>query len=422
MNLLGGCGLAVAITVGYLWFNTANLFEFIRIAKLSPDDMRCLLPIAMLAFAALTKSAQFPFSGWLLGAMVAPTPSSALLHSATMVKAGVYLLIRLTTAMADNYVGNMVALIGGFTFLVASCLAISVSDGKKVLAYSTISNLGLIVACTGCGYAETIWAAVFLVIFHAVSKSMLFQCVGAIENTIGSRDVEDMQGLMSIFPKLAFILMIGIAGMFLAPFGMLISKWAALKAFIDTKSVYVSSLMVLFICFGSATTMFYWTKWMSKILGPATREKSRDLTKKNEYISMFFHATLMVALILGFPWLSQNVLKPLSRNMFGAVEQVISQENIIIMIVLLVGVFVIPAFNYIMTKNSKYRPVLTYMGGANAGDNMSFVSATGEAKEMHVANFYMEEIMGEKKLFTPAIIISAFLIIVYMIIVIGGAF
>ena len=226
---------------------------------------------------------------------------------------------------------------------------------------------------------------------------------------------------MSIFPKLAFILMIGIAGMFLAPFGMLISKWAALKAFIDTKSVYVSTLMVLFISFGSATTMFYWTKWMSKILGAAKREKSRDLTKKNEYISMFFHAFLMVALILGFPWLSQNVLKPLSRSMFGAVEQVISRENIIIMIVLLVGVFVIPFVNYLMTKNGKYKPVITYMGGANAGDNMNFISATGEAKEMHVANFYMEEIMGEKKLFTPAIMISTFVIIVYLIIVIGGA-
>ncbi len=421
MNLLGGCGLAVAISVGILWFNTANLFEIIKLAEYNPTDMKYLLPIAMLAFAALTKSAQFPFSGWLLGAMVAPTPSSALLHSATMVKAGVYLLIRLSSAMADNYVGNMVALIGGFTFLAASCLAISVTDGKKVLAYSTISNLGLIVACAGCGYEETIWAAVFLVIFHAVSKSMLFQCVGAIENTTGSRDVEDMQGLMSIFPKLALILMIGIAGMFLAPFGMLISKWAALKAFIDTESVYVSTLMVLFICFGSATTMFYWTKWMSKILGASPREKSRDLTKKNEYISMFFHAFLMVALILGFPWLSTNVLKPLSRDMFGAVMQVISRQNIIIMIVLLVGIFVIPFVNYLMTKNTKYKEVITYMGGANAGDNMNFISATGDPREMHVANFYMEEIFGEKKLSLPVIITSGFIIIVYLIIVIGGA-
>ncbi|MCR5416020.1 MAG: NADH-quinone oxidoreductase subunit L [Pseudobutyrivibrio sp.] len=422
MNLLGGCGIAAAIAVGILGYGTVNLYDIIANAIASPADMLCLLPIACLAFAALTKSAQFPFSGWLLGAMVAPTPSSALLHSATMVKAGVYLLIRVSAAMADNYVGNMVALIGGFTFLVASCLAISVSDGKKVLAYSTISNLGLIVACTGCGYEETIWAAVFLVIFHAVSKSMLFQCVGAIENTTGSRDVEDMQGLASIFPKLACILMIGIAGMFLAPFGMLISKWAALKAFIDTNSVYVSTLMVMFICFGSATTMFYWTKWMSKILGASPREKSRDLTKKNEYISMFFHAVLVIALILGFPWLSQNVLKPLTNSMFGTDVQVISYQNIIIMIVLLVGIFVIPCLNYFMTKNQKAKQVITYMGGANAGDNMSFISSTGDAKEMHISNFYMEDIMGEKKLFTPAIMISTFIIIVYMIIVIGGAF
>ncbi|MBE5914306.1 MAG: NADH-quinone oxidoreductase subunit L [Pseudobutyrivibrio ruminis] len=422
MNLLGGCGLAAAISVGYLWYGTVNLFDYIDLVQADPTNIRNMLPIACLAFAALTKSAQFPFSGWLLGAMVAPTPSSALLHSATMVKAGVYLLIRISVAMADNYVGNMVALIGGFTFLAASCLAISVSDGKKVLAYSTISNLGLIVACTGCGYEETIWAAVFLVIFHAVSKSMLFQCVGAIENTTGSRDVEDMQGLISIFPKLAVILMIGIAGMFLAPFGMLISKWAALKAFIDTTSVYVSTLMVLFICFGSATTMFYWTKWMSKILGASPREKSRDLTKKNEYISMFFHAFMMLALILGFPWLSKHVLKPLSNDMFGTATQVISYQNMVIMIVLLVGIFVVPFVNYVLTKGQKAKQVITYMGGANAGDNFNFVSATGDPKEMHIANFYMEEIMGEKKLFTPAIMISTFIIIVYMIIVIGGAF
>ncbi len=422
MNLLGGCGIAIAIAVGFLSLHTVNLYDVIDVAMANPGNMFYLIPIAFLAFAALTKSAQFPFSGWLLGAMVAPTPSSALLHSATMVKAGVYLLIRISPAMADNYVGNMVALVGGFTFLVASCLAISVSDGKKVLAYSTISNLGLIVACTGCGYEETIWAAVFLVIFHAVSKSMLFQCVGAIENTTGSRDIEDMQGLMSLFPKLAFILMIGIAGMFLAPFGMLISKWAALKAFIDAQSPLVSTLMVLFICFGSATTMFYWTKWMAKILGQAGKEKTRDLTKPNEYVSMFFHAVLVVALILGFPWLSQHVLKPLTSMIYGEANQVISYQNITIMIILLVGVFVVPCINYLMTKNQKAKQVITYMGGANAGDNFNFVSSTGEAKEMHISNFYMEEIMGEKTLFSPALIVSTVIIIVYLILVVGGAF
>jgi ech hydrogenase subunit A len=75
-----------------------------------------------------------------------------------------------------------------------------------------------------------------------------------------------------------------------------------------------------------------------------------------------------------------------------------------------------------MTKNQKGREVITYMGGANYGDNFNFVSATGDAKEMHISNFYMEDIMGEKKLFTPAVMISTFIVIVYLIIVIGGAF
>ena len=421
MNLLGGCGIAAAIGYAIICFDTVSLYDVIANVSLTGGAALALVPVALLAFAALTKSAQFPFSGWLLGAMVAPTPSSALLHSATMVKAGVYLLIRLSCAMADNYVGQMVALVGGFTFLVASCLAITVSDGKKVLAYSTISNLGLIVACTGCGYQETIWAAVFLVIFHAASKSMLFQCVGAIENTTGSRDIEDMQGLAARFPKLAFILLMGIAGMFLAPFGMLISKWAALKAFIDATSAITSTMMVLFICFGSATTMFYWTKWMAKILGKSPKEKTRDLTKPNEYISMFFHAVLMIALILGFPVLSKYVLSPLTTDMFGDSYQVISTNNMIIMIIMLCGIFVVPFLNYVFTKKHTGKEVIAYMGGANTGDNFSFVSSTGDSKELKISNFYMDDIFGEKKLFTPAIIISTFVIIVFLIIIIGGA-
>ena len=112
---------------------------------------KAVIPVALLSVAGLTKSAQLPFSSWLLGAMVAPTPSSALLHSATMVKAGVYLLIRLAPALAYTPTGMTVAFLGGFTFIADSMMAIAQNDGKKVLAFSTISNLGLIVACAGIG-------------------------------------------------------------------------------------------------------------------------------------------------------------------------------------------------------------------------------------------------------------------------------
>ena len=159
-----------------------------------------------LSLAGMTKSAQLPFSTWLLGAMVAPTPSSALLHSATMVKAGVYLLIRISPALEGNLVGIIVSSIGGFTFIMASMMAIAQNDAKKVLAFSTISNLGLIVACSGIGVEETVWAAVFLMVFHAVSKSMLLQSAGATQNTLGSTHIEDMCGLSILVPTLSYIM------------------------------------------------------------------------------------------------------------------------------------------------------------------------------------------------------------------------
>ncbi len=216
MNLLGGLGFAVAIALMAQLHGTLQLLEVVNIGA--------LLPLMCLSLAGMTKSAQLLFSTWLLGAMVAPTPSSALLHSATMVKAGVYLLIRISPALEGNLVGIIVSSIGGFTFIMASMMAIAQNDAKKVLAFSTISNLGLIVGCSGIGVEETVWAAVFLMVFHAVSKSMLFQSVGATENTLGSRDIEDMHGLIIRVPKLAYIMGIGIAGMYLAPFGMLISS------------------------------------------------------------------------------------------------------------------------------------------------------------------------------------------------------
>ena len=296
-------------------------------------------------------------------------------------------------------------------------MAIAQSDGKKVLAYSTISNLGLIVACAGAGYQETIWAAVFLIIFHAVSKSMLFQCVGAIENTTGSRDIEDMQGLAIRYPKLAFILMVGIAGMFLAPFGMLISKWAALKAFVDAPS----ALMVLFIVFGSSTTMFYWTKWFAKILG-IHQTKGKDLTKPNEYISMYFHAILLIILCVGFPFMSRFVIEPLMNDMYGTSNQVISDGNIAIMVIMICAIFVVPMVNYFLTKNRKDKEIMIYMGGANTGDNKSFIDSMGESKELQVSNWYMTNWFGEDKLMKPAEVAGVAIIMIFLCVIIGGAF
>lgn len=135
-------------------------------------------------------------------------------------------------------------------------MAISQSNGKRVLAYSTIANLGLITACAGVGTAEAIWAAIFLVIFHAIAKSLLFLCVGTAEHHIGSRDIEDMDLLFERMPRLSRMMIVGIMIMFLAPFGMLVAKWATLVTFVDTRQF----ALLLMLAFGSAATFMFWAK------------------------------------------------------------------------------------------------------------------------------------------------------------------
>jgi ech hydrogenase subunit A len=165
MNLAGGLAFALAIVWFYRQAGSIELQTLI-----ASKQSLALLPAALLCFAGITKSAQLPFSSWLLGAMVAPTPVSALLHSSTMVKAGVYLVLRMAPSVAGTKVGMMVALVGAVTFVVGSLAAITTSEAKRVLAWSTVANLGLIVLCGGIGTYEAVWAGILLIIFHAVAK------------------------------------------------------------------------------------------------------------------------------------------------------------------------------------------------------------------------------------------------------------
>ena len=410
MNLLGGFGFAIAIVYSAATGGTVQLTDVVMSGA--------AIPVVLLAFAALTKSAQMPFSSWLLGAMVAPTPSSALLHSATMVKAGVYLLIRLAPALAGTLGGMMVAFIGGFTFIVASMMAIAQNDGKKVLAFSTISNLGLIVACAGIGVEETVWAAVLLMIFHSVAKSMLFQAVGSIENSLGTRDIEAMHGLLLRLPKLTYIMGIGIAGMYLAPFGMLISKWVALKSFVDADNY----LLVLFLAYGSATTMLYWTKWLSKLISlHHTKEPVTDRTHRDQYLSMFVHAGVTLLLCLVFPWVSSRIVDPIVRTLFGASHEVLSMNVLTTMAIMLVSVLFVPTLMFILTRTTHRDYVPIYMGGANVGDNTYFVNSYGEPEHLYLSNWYMRFEFGMRRLMRPSVIVSAGTLVVMLCMVIGGA-
>ncbi len=385
MNLLGGLAFAGAL----IWLaSTGGGMELDKL--IATGGIIALVPAVLISFAGITKSAQFPFSSWLVGAMIAPTPVSALLHSSTMVKAGVYVMVRFAPVLQGTTPGYMIALVGGFTFLLASAIAISQSNAKKVLAYSTIANLGLIVACAGIGTYEAIWAAILLIIFHAVSKSLLFLCVGTVEHQIGSRDIEDMNGLITRMPKVAVMMLIGMAGMFLAPFGMLISKWAAIRAFIDAP---YGVIFVVILAFGSALTVFFWAKWMGRLISvtPSAEDAERRVSR-TEWLVLSLLAGLMVLATVLFPLISSYLVEPWLLAIYGQVT-LLAQENVAIMLIMLM---VLPISMLYYRKD--HRQLKPYMGGMTTTNRMHFTGAIGIDREVTLGNYYLENYFGEQKI------------------------
>lgn len=170
--------------------------------------------LLLILLGAFTKSAQFPFHFWLPNAMAAPTPVSAYLHSATMVKAGIFLLARL----APIFIGaalyhNIVTFVGLFTLCMAAGFAIFKEDLKGLLAYSTISHLGLIVCLLGIGSPLAVAAAIFHIINHATFKAALFMIAGIIDHETGTRDLRKLSGIWQLLPFTGTLTMITAASM-----------------------------------------------------------------------------------------------------------------------------------------------------------------------------------------------------------------
>jgi len=389
MNLAGGLAFAVAIVWLHRQTGSIELQTLITMGMHGgADKLLVLLPAALLCFAGITKSAQLPFSSWLLGAMVAPTPVSALLHSSTMVKAGVYLVLRMAPAVTGTKVGMMVALVGAVTFVVGSLAAITSSEAKRVLAWSTVANLGLIVLCGGIGTYEAVWAGILLIIFHAVAKCLLFLCVGVVEHKLHSRNIEDMSGLVVRMPRVAIMMQVGMAGMFLAPFGMLISKWAVLKAVVDA---YPS--LSVFIAFGSAATLFFWVKWMGKlvqVVGPAERIKKEMVLGEAIALYDLSAATAMACLL--FPLISSHFIEP---YIFAVFNQPVSlgEGNVIIMTIMMAMVMLFPLS--FMNYGRGVKVVDAYLGGANVHSSVQFRSIADSVQDVEIGNYYLRNIFSE---------------------------
>ncbi|MBL8595983.1 MAG: monovalent cation/H+ antiporter subunit A [Devosia sp.] len=198
---MGGLALFVAmLLIGHI-VGSYELDDVLASGKTLVESP--LYPVTLILFlvAAFTKSAQFPFQFWLPNAMTAPTPVSAYLHSATMVKAGVFLLTRFWPVMSDSELWFAIVTYTGLaTLIFGAAAALFQRDLKGLLAYSTISHLGLITTLLGMGTPLAAVAAIFHIANHATFKASLFMAVGIIDHETGTRDVRKLSGLWRLMP------------------------------------------------------------------------------------------------------------------------------------------------------------------------------------------------------------------------------
>ncbi|TXI35809.1 MAG: monovalent cation/H+ antiporter subunit A [Aquipseudomonas alcaligenes] len=216
LAVTGGGGLALLAGILLIGHIVGSFELSVVLAAGEQIRAHALYPVALVLvlLGAFTKSAQFPFHFWLPHAMAAPTPVSAYLHSATMVKAGVFLLARLYPALADSELWfYLVSLTGLTTLLVGAGMALFQHDLKGLLAFSTISHLGLIVLLLGLNTPLSNVAAVFHIINHATFKASLFMAAGIIDHETGSRDMRRINGMWKYLPHTAVLAMVASSAM-----------------------------------------------------------------------------------------------------------------------------------------------------------------------------------------------------------------
>jgi ech hydrogenase subunit A len=319
--------------------------------------------------------------------------------------------LRFASILQDTSVGLVIALIGAVTFLITSLIAITENNAKRVLAYSTIANLGLVILCAGIGTQQAVWAGILLIIFHAVAKGLLFLCVGTVEHRKHSREIEMMEGLITSMPVMGTFMLIGMAGMFLAPFGMLISKWAVLKALVD-----VCPLLAVLVAFGGAANLFFWVKWMGKILlavNPPTGEE-KDVSRE-EFFALGTLAALTIVACALFPLISTYYIEPYLYTFYGHMFSM-SSGNITIMFIMLGLILLFPLMSINYDRDTKF--VAPYLGGANTDTPGTFKDSLGNSRPFTMKNYMLEEFFAEKKLYPWGIGISWILLIIMIVLLI----
>jgi multicomponent Na+:H+ antiporter subunit A len=265
--------------------------------------------LVCILIGAFTKSAQAPFGSWLPGAMVAPTPISAYLHSATMVKAGVYLVGRLSPIFATTGSWRVLVLtVGATTMIIGGLRALRQHDLKLLLAYGTVSQLGFLMLLFGTGVYQIAQAGVALLLAHGAFKAALFMVVGIVDHEVGTRDIRELHGFGRSWRPTVVVGVLGAASMAgLPPLFGFIAKEKALDAFGEHGGFIGSGVLLAVIVIGSILTFAYSARFVLGLLGKFGTSEADRRSPAAHAPSAFFLApaavltvfTVMVGLVPG---------------------------------------------------------------------------------------------------------------------------
>ena len=339
ITVSGGLCMLGGFILLYLITDSFSIREMVHQVQLIAGHELFIPAMILILLGAFTKSAQFPFYIWLPDAMEAPTPVSAYLHSATMVKAGIYVIARFSPIFAFSAQWFwIVSLVGLFTMVWGSFHAVKQTDLKSILAFSTVSQLGMIISMLGVSaaalhyghteyYTVAAMAAIFHLINHATFKGSLFMAVGIIDHETGTRDIRKLGGLMAIMPITFTISLIGTFSMAgLPPFNGFLSKEMFFTSMLrvthfDLFNVQTwGVLFPLFAWIGSVFTFIYSMKLLFKTSSGNYQPEQLEKPAHEAPVGMLVPPVILVALAVSlffFPnILSYSLIEPAMNSIY----------------------------------------------------------------------------------------------------------
>ncbi len=305
MNQIGGLAILAAIVYTVLTAQYGNPSFSDLIAK--GNSVAIILPFAFLCIAGLVKGAQYPFNKWLIGAMVAPTPVSALLHSSTMVKIAPFIILRISPVIKGTPVATVMIGLTAFVFVAAAIGALAQDTFKKILAHSTIALLALMILMAAVGTPVAVTAALILMLFHGLSKCLLFLNAGVLEHVFHMKQTSDMSKLGEAGPFTALVVAVGFMSLLLPPFGAFVGKWFSIETIGTVASGFKIVAPLVLVCIatgGAVLSLLYF-----KVLGAMISRTGESDKVKFEHIHPIYESTLIFLLCallictLALPWL-----------------------------------------------------------------------------------------------------------------------